>query len=135
MTKGRFYSTLAILSIIVSIGMALLLQTSLLQAYSGITAGSIIFFVLLSIVVYHLGFRIAHLENKNAFTSFIMAFIFGKMMLSLIFLACFYILSQPSNKYFLVPFFLVYLCYTIFETYVLSVVGNMEVKTSTSTKD
>ncbi len=128
MTQGRFYSRLTILSILVAILMAALLQTALLNPYLNITIGSIIFFVLLSIVVYHLGYRIAHMENKNAYTSFIMAFIFGKMLFSIMFLAFFYILTKPQDKYFLLPFFLVYLCYTIFETYVLSLVGKMNLK-------
>jgi len=99
-----------------------------LQEAQGLSWLSIGFFFSLTVLMYELGRRLAVNPNKNAFTSMVMVFVFVKMLLSIFIIVVYAKVAAPSSKLFVVPFFVVYLIYTIFETYFLMVLGRSKPK-------
>jgi len=72
-----------------------------------------------------MGYRSARSTNRHKFTNTIVGFIFYKMMLSVAFVFIYVKVMKPSDSLFLIPFFIIYLCFTIFETYFMIKLGKM----------
>ncbi|MBK7408993.1 MAG: hypothetical protein IPL49_09690 [Saprospirales bacterium] len=84
------------------------------------------FYFLTAILLYVVGKKLAVSENKNAFTLFVMGSVFAKMLLSMVVLVLYLKFAEPASKYFILPFFVVYLAFTIFETYFLMKIGRVQ---------
>ena len=82
-------------------------------------------FVSLSVLMYLAGYRAAMSENKNDFTNAILGFTVAKMFLAILVLIGYTQLARPQDKLFIIPFFGIYLIYTIFETYFMMKLGRM----------
>ena len=82
-----------------------------------------LFFGALCIVSFLGGKHYVRNSNKNAFSRFVMMLILGRLFLSVGVIIGYYKVVHPSSKLFLVPFFLVYVFYTIFEVIFLSAIG------------
>jgi len=81
---------------------------------------------LVSILQFYIGKKVALNKNKSLFINVILGFVSGKMMLSLLLLLAFDKIVHPKTSFFLIPFFIIYLCYTIFETYFMIKLGKMK---------
>ena len=79
--------------------------------------------MLLTLGMFILGGVTAKSTNKSLFTGVVLGFTFGKIFLSLFVVIGYYELTQPTSKIFLLPFFIVYLVFTIFETYLMMQIG------------
>ena len=86
-----------------------------LRPYWPLTAIAIVLFILLSFAMYYVGDRTARASNRHLFTSVTMGFTFFKMMASAGLILVYALLFEPADKLFVLPFFLIYLLYTIFE--------------------
>ncbi|MCR9290789.1 MAG: hypothetical protein NXI23_25740 [Bacteroidetes bacterium] len=128
MTNRQFYVQLGSLTIAIFILMAGLHFIPVLKPYWDITIGSIILFIVISVLIWHVGQNAALSDNKNIFTSLILGFIFGKMFLCVIFVLIYSKTVLPETKYFLVPFFIIYLAYTVFETMILTKLARLKPK-------
>jgi len=81
---------------------------------------SIILFATLSLVVYNMANRALNSSDKYLFVRIIILNVIVKILLSFALFLLFYYISKPSSRFFIVPFLLVYLIFTIFETNVLT---------------
>lgn len=79
--------------------------------------------MLLTLAMFFVGGMTAKSTNKNLFTTIVLGFTFGKIFLSLFVVLGYYQIAQPTSKIFLLPFFIVYLIFTIFETYLMMQIG------------
>ena len=79
--------------------------------------------MLLTLAMFLAGSVTATSSNKSLFTGVVLGFTFGKIFLSLLVVAGYYELAHPASKIFLLPFFIVYLIFTIFETYLMMQIG------------
>lgn len=79
--------------------------------------------MLLTLAMFLVGGITAKSTNKSLFTGVVLGFTFGKIFLSLFVVLGYYELAQPASKIFLLPFFIVYLIFTIFETYLMMQIG------------
>lgn len=87
-----------------------------LAPYQDIFSISILFFVAFSVLTHWLANSAAHSSNKFAFTQVTFLFLFGKLLFSVLLLVVYKIVAVPETNLYVLPFFLVYLCYTVFET-------------------
>ncbi|MFT4664555.1 MAG: Zn-dependent protease with chaperone function [Polaribacter sp.] len=87
-----------------------------LASYQDIFSISIFFFVAFSVLTYWLADSAAHSSNKFAFTQATFLFLFGKLLFSVLILVVYKLVALPETNLYVLPFFLVYLCYTILET-------------------
>ncbi len=96
-----------------------------LADFQGIVGVSILFFVLFSIVVYWLAGKAARSTNKYSFTHVTFLFIFGKLLFSVIIVLAYKKIAAPDTNWFVIPFFFIYLCYSIFETSFMMKLGRI----------
>lgn len=125
MDQRSFFIQLGLLSLGAAILLFFLNRLPQLQAYSTLSWISLAAFVGLSILMYLAGRRAAESDNKNDFTNAVVGFTAGKMFLAILVLLGYSQLAQPPDKLFIIPFFAVYLIYTIFETYFMMKLGRM----------
>jgi hypothetical protein len=124
MSPKTFIILLFGLSALVS---AVLVGFQYLEALSDYTVLSWIsfsFFFVFSLLVYRGGQISAGKQNKQIFGQFFLAATAVKMLMSLTIILLYFLLSKPATQYFIIPFFFVYLCYTCFEVYFMTRLGN-----------
>jgi hypothetical protein len=90
---------------------------------------SLAIFVLLSVVMYYAGRRAAFSDNKHDFTNVSLGVTIGKIFIAILFILGYNQLMQPDSRFFIIPFFLMYLIYTIFETYIMMKLGRLNTPT------
>lgn len=84
---------------------------------------SLAFFILFSALMYFFGWQTSTSSDRNAFTRTVIGFMALKMFFSVILVATYVKLNEPDSKFFLIPFIIVYLVFTSFETYFMSRLG------------
>jgi hypothetical protein len=85
-----------------------------------------LFFITLSIAAFFIGKNLAMQKNLNLFSQLIMLFILTKMLFSITIVIGYYQIARPSSTFFLLPFSLLYLTYTVFGTYFLTKIGKQK---------
>jgi hypothetical protein len=82
-----------------------------------------VFFIILSLISFIGGKHFVKKPNKNAFFQFMMLLIFTRLVTSATLVIGYFQMTKPTDKLFLLPFFIAYLSYTIFEVAFLSKIG------------
>lgn len=95
---------------------------------SSLSYFSIIFFVLLLIITFLIAQKSSQSSNKQLFTGIIMLSVLSKLFLSIGLVFWYHKLFHPIGPLFLVPFFLVYIIYTIFESRFMIKLGKDDAK-------
>ncbi len=119
MNTTVFYKKISILSGCLLIFLIALSQFSPFQGTLYFSISSTFVFVIFTILVFHIGLRVVGSPNKNLFTGVAISSIFMKLVFILAFLFTYQAVVEPTSKYYLFPFILIYLVYTIFETSVM----------------
>lgn len=117
MTDKIFFTYLLITTVASLLLVIGLHQAPLFQPYAALSWISIGFFSVVSVLMYATGKSAIKSSNKFAFTNLVMVYTMAKMFLAILIIVAFGKIMQPSTKLFILPFFGVYLFYTIFETY------------------
>jgi hypothetical protein len=123
MSAKSFFLQLAVVTLIAVAVIYTLNTLPKLQAYEGLGWASVGVFFILSLLMYHFGKQAAQSDNKHSFTNVFLGFTVGKIFLMIIVVLGYSQLAEPETKFFIVPFFSMYLIYTIFETYVMMKLG------------
>lgn len=89
---------------------------------------SIGLFFLLSIAAFYLGAKAALSKDPNAFTRLIMVFTLTKLLISATFVIVWFRIESPESVMFVVPFFIVYIVYTVHETNLLTRLGKINAR-------
>lgn len=129
MTVKAFYLQLAIVTLIAAataFGINTFPQFADVQPIAWISLG---IFVLLSVVMYYAGRKAAFSDNKHDFTNVSLGVTIGKIFIAILFILGYNQLMQPDSRFFIIPFFLMYLIYTIFETYIMMKLGRLNTQT------
>lgn len=131
MTFQRFYTLLAIFTAVAVavVGVAHLL---LPIGYAvPLTVGSILLFIAITVGMFYAGKYTAGAENKFLFTNAFMGITMLKLFLCGGIILTYALLGEPENKFFIVPFFLTYVTYTVLEIiFLLKVAGETSTKAS-----
>ena len=126
MEPKTFFPQLLVLSVVVATILFFLNRMPQLQNDAPLSWLSLFLFILLSILMYYIGKRSSTSENKNDFTNAVLGFTVWKMFLAILVIFRYSQLAQPADKLFIIPFFSIYLIYTIFETYFMMKLGRMK---------
>lgn len=123
MTKQSFFKGLAGVS--VGLGLLLLLQNFFppIKEHQVFNWISWFFFIVFTLLVYIMADRAAKSPNLNVFSSVILGVIFIKMVFILFAVVIYKKVAAPESLWFLIPFFIIYLTFTIFEVYFISILG------------
>ena len=118
MSTNHFFKLLFVISLGVSLISLLLEQFfTTFQLYNSVTWWSLGIFIPLSIGMFLSGQRAARSTNKYFFSNLIMPLTFIKMFVAVAGLVVYKKIYHPETKFFLLPFFFVYVVFTIFETF------------------
>ena len=119
MTNSRFYSLLGIFSLLAIVATGICHYLLPLDYALPLTIGALMGLLLLSVGIFFVSKRTAVAENKYLFGNAFMGITTLKLFLCGGTLAAYILLGNPENKLFVIPFFLIYLTYTILEVLVL----------------
>jgi len=119
MSKHLFYKKISILTGCLLIFLAVLAQFSPFQNTLYFSIISTLVFFIFTISVYHIGLKVVDNPNKNLFSGVAITSIIIKLILILGFLFTYQAIKGPIAKHYLLPFILIYLVYTVFETMVM----------------
>ena len=98
---------------------ALALSWPPLSAHLVFTLGSVAFYAVLTIAIYVSARAAAAHKNQARLAQYVMVLTFVKMAVSLAVVMGYYYIARPTTKAFLLPFFVAYFAFTIYETVVL----------------
>lgn len=115
MSPRVFFAQLFAVSGLTVAGLYFLHRLPVLQSYAGLSWAALLFFVGLSIAMFYIGRQAAASKNKHNFTNTVMGFTIAKMMIAAFIIVGYLKLFQPATKLFILPFFGIYVIYTIFE--------------------
>ena len=91
-----------------------------ISGYYDFTLGSLLFFAGLSFFIFLMARRGAGSRAGEFFLYIIVVNVFIKLIASFAIIFIYAKTAQPQDKFFVVPFLIVYLVFTIFETWFLS---------------
>ncbi len=124
MNQSTFYKYLFIVfSLTTSIEYILRYALKELCDYDNLFWTSHVFFILLTMVIYYGANFLAVSENKNYFSGMVLLVILTKMLSCVLIVVGYHQKMNPKSQLFLVPFIIVYVFYTVFETYFMSKIG------------
>jgi hypothetical protein len=116
MSLGSFYTETLLLATFCALVLWLGNLIPVFREHQLLAWGALALFTLLSWLMYLLGSISVKSSDKNAFIQLVLISVFLKMMLSFAVVVVYANKIQPDSKYFVLPFFFVYLAFTIFET-------------------
>lgn len=80
-------------------------------------------FIIISIASYVFGLRAFHSSNKYDFSNLFIIITTFKIFVFLLTFILYQILVEPSNKLYILPFFIIYFIFTSFEVRLLTKIG------------
>ena len=126
MTAQRFFFQLVTVTAAAAWGLFLLQYVESFQAQMGFSWSCLGFFVVLSTVMFFAGKRAAQSKNKNDFTGVALGFTIIKLFAAILIILFYSKGFQPQTNNFILPFIVIYVIYTAFETYFMMQLGKMK---------
>jgi|APTNR8051073442_1049403.scaffolds.fasta_scaffold00229_18 hypothetical protein len=125
MTARQFFIQLAAVAAFAAAALAALHQAPVFAGHEWFSWGGWATFILLAVLSFYAGRRSALSANKNDFSSLVIGLSMGKMMAAALGVIVYAKAVQPQSKLFIVPFFIIYAIFTVYETIVLTKLGRM----------
>ncbi len=117
--KGLLITSL--IAFVISYALSLLPQEAPFQK---IIFGSLVFFAVFTVFQYWIGLRVTDHPNKGLYIGMVQLLSGIKIAITIAFVAIFMKVAKPENTWFVLPFLLNYVIFTVFETATLMRVGN-----------
>lgn len=106
-----------LLTIVLLIGLFFLHRLPVLQPHILFSSITLAVFVLLTLGGFLAANRAAQSQNKFRYLQIFMVFMMAKLFVSVLIVAGYHLSFQPDNRYFVLPFVLIYLLYSGLETW------------------
>ena len=127
MTDKLFFTRLAgITAGTAALIVILLLLIPAAQTHQGFALAMLLMFVLVCIGLFYAGRSAAKSSSKLAFNNLISVSVFGKMVLAVAVLFVYQQSAQPTNQWFVGIFLLVYIVYTVFEVWFMTLLARIK---------
>ncbi len=120
MSLSRFFILFAITLFVVFGLLYLLSLTDKMGYYIDISYYAVPAFSLLSIVIYFLTIFLERKPEKQGLLNIVIINVMLKFFLSALVIGLYYEMKEPDDGIFVVPFIVVYVAFTIFETYFMN---------------
>ena len=111
-----FFRQLLIATCISAAGILLAKQLPAWQSGIALAWIALFFFVLFSVIAFFMAARIAKSPKKDRYITLIMGLTLLKMFLAFTLIAAYVKINPPQSRLFAIPFFGIYLIFTIFES-------------------
>jgi hypothetical protein len=128
MSKRRFFSQLFFLMLLTGLVLVFIHILQPFAPYKMLSMASLVFFAVFTVSIYFTAANAALSKDRNAFTRLIMLSTFVKMVLTGALIIGYHHFFKPADNYFLIPFFLIYIVFTTFETIFMSKLGKVEAR-------
>lgn len=115
----RFLMSLLLLVVVVA-GVTMIVKSSLPQYVTPYWSLVLLFFAIVNIAIYFMTMKIKEKKDMGKFTNFYMATTVTKLLVYLAVLLTFILIFPEDKKAFVFTFLAYYLCFTSFETYILT---------------
>jgi len=120
MSKSKFFLLLGI-SLIVTISLMYTLSfNEKMLPYLDVGYYAIPAFTVLSLIVYFLTDYLERTPKRKILFNLVIINVMLKMFISVLVIVLYYNITKPKDGIFVVPFIIVYVVFTIFETYFMS---------------
>ncbi len=126
MNEKAFYIGLVSITLVTTIVLVILIQQPLFTDFAGLFIAALVFFVILSLVLFYVSKRAAVHRNGMMFIYVMLFAIMIKFGFCLITLFVYNRVFRPETKFFVLPFIGIYVIYTIFETYFMMKLGRIK---------
>ena len=123
MSTKRFITLTIITSFLAIIGIFIMDQFPQIALHRFFSIITFFVFLLSTAIIYMTAKKLVSHRNKFLFNYVVIASIFFKLIFAVIMIVAYQKLGTPENKYFVLPFVVIYLIFTIFETYFLSIMA------------
>ncbi len=121
MTSKSFFNGLLAVTAGAALGLALLhFLLPPVQTHWKFSIATLLFFGLLCLGLFLAGQNAMRSSNKFAFTGLVSTSVFGKLVVSLVFLFAYQQISHPANQWFVAIFLWCYVIYTGFEVWFMT---------------
>lgn len=117
MNLKRFIQEFIIFLIVLSLILFGLHKHHLFSAHTILSIWSLIGFTIMTILIFALGQNFSRSKNKYLYNNLIVMNFLLKLMVSILVVYVFVKQYDPEGKLYLIPFVIIYLAFTIFETY------------------
>jgi hypothetical protein len=119
MKASRFWSLLAIITVLTGLAVAGIHSIPEIKPYAAISWLMLILMSAITIGLYYLGISAVQHKNPYTFIRLVVVSIMAKILLILILIISYIKLYSPENRFFVLPFIGIYLVFSIYETIVL----------------
>lgn len=126
MENSNFFKQLTFISLPTAAIVYLVHQIPILKPHALLGWISLLFFIGLSIFMFFVGRKAAASENKNNFTNVFLIFLMLKLFLCAGLMIGYLKILEPETKLFVLPFFGLYIIYTVFEVLFLIKLGQTQ---------
>lgn len=120
MSKNTCFLISMFLLIVVMSGLTILVKSYFPQFVTPCWGFILFFFAIVNIVIYLLTMKIKEKKDMGKFTNFYMATTMTKLLVYLAILLIYVLIFPEDKKAFIFTFLAYYLCFTFFETYILT---------------
>ena len=121
MNKSRFFQLLFFTLGILFLILYLMSLNEKIYEYIDIAYYAIPSFTLLSLVIYFLTEHLEKQENKGMLLNLVIINVMFKFLIAIGVVMIYHKLRDPEDGIFILPFIIIYVAFTIFETYFMSV--------------
>ena len=126
MNHRNFFIQLTIISLVSFLILFLLNKLPQFAPFQTFSYLSCISFILFSAMMYFLAYRAALSSDKNLFLQQVLLTTSAKMALCIFVIVGYFKLADPISKMYAIPFLIIYLIFTIFETYFMMKLSNVK---------
>ena len=116
----KFLLHLFIVTIVSLLFHFLMVRSDIIQPYTDFSLMSIVFFICLCFAFFFMGQIVSQSKNLYLFNGLVAFIVISKMTFCTLFIIIYFKKMHPADKFFVVPFFLYYILYTIFELQFMS---------------
>ena len=123
MDLKRFLKLSSLVFIVVAISIVAMEQIGALAGHLTFSISTGIVFLISCVVIYLAAIKLVDNKNKFLFTYVVIASIFFKLIFAVAMIILYQEFGNPDNNNFIVSFIIIYLIFTVFETYFLSAIA------------
>ena len=126
MTWKNFIIQLSTVSLLLAVALIFIGKSQKLGDYVDLGWITWVLLVLVNILLFVFGTKASNSENKHTFLQLVLASMGGKMLLAFFLCIVYYQLTLPLDRLFILPLFIIYFGFTIFETYMMVKLGQQK---------
>ena len=120
MTPKTFFLQLALVSASVALILFILNSYELFSSHQVFSWISLLGFIIFCSLLYFVESKTVHAHDKSLFGKLFLLSIFFKMLFCVLLIIVYIVSSKPNDRYFILPFFIIYLFFTVYEVYFVS---------------